>query len=932
MRIRTALLFLSLSIALAARAQTLVDIVNDATDPMNLEDSEPSIAVNPLNANEISVIAFPNAWSAAVNAPVWKSRDGGMTWTPVPQLPQPGAGSFASNDQKITYLADGRLLIVEIGAGLPNPACFFYRQTGAADAALTPGMAYGDDQPHVASDNTAASPFFNRAYSPWLDFSVANPHSTVARTTDDGVNVMSVGAGDNSMFANRTTRVAVGLDGAVYIVYKTREGAVDANFETAHFRVNRSDDGGVTWTGAGGAAGVSVHGPAAVTTWFTTAFGNAAKGKVGRARSSDAWISVNPGNGDIWVAYCNRDASTFGQIFAVRSTDHGITWSAPARVTDGTHNAAYPEIAVTSSGVVGVLYIDYDDSGAAISFRHHFAKSADNGATWSDVILQAMDPTPFANARPSFIWGDYEGLTAAGHTFYGVFTGAGIGRSTPQLDPIFFKVSATASDKDFYVRDWTDTAASGDNGAEPSTHPVFYATSDVWNLRSNVAPTFNANNQPNHETPNNGGGSPNNYMFTRVFRNTAGAAQDVRARFYYSEFGTGSNYQVAGAAAPDTVSFGAGITSVVSGAHPWTLPTTVSNHLCMLVEIDTDDDPIQPPSLLGRAPGWPTSDLNVLNDNNKAQRNTEVNHESGDSATSSESYAIVHNPGFEPHDFVLDYRVTAGEAVLREIGGNGRARGKEGTLRIARVLPGENRWVGLTLQHAAGGPAAVNIAQIEDGRPVNGFEIRVEPAPDNVVIAENLDARRIVFQRLGATLRNDAATAHAKRIAAVMKRSPSFEQYLALIRSSDAVLNSLGPAVQRELFDASPFGLGDALQRLRDAVKSGRAPDVLAADAAFLHKADAQITKFQKDRGDAADIAQMTEWQSRLLQKYGRYPCAERLLKPVERQSYATTVRALAGCAATISGTQPPKPFPTMQALERLQRETLLRLAGEVTP
>lgn len=41
-----------------------------------------------------------------------------------------------------------------------------------------------------------------------------------------------------------------------------------------------------------------------------------------------------------------------------------------------------------------------------------------------------------------FLWGDYEGLTAIGQTFYGVFTGQSNGRATSQLDPIFFKESA----------------------------------------------------------------------------------------------------------------------------------------------------------------------------------------------------------------------------------------------------------------------------------------------------------------------------------------------------------------------------------------------------------------------------------------------------------------------------------------------------------
>jgi hypothetical protein len=111
-------------------------------------------------------------------------------------------------------------------------------------------------------------------------------------------------------------------------------------------------------------------------------------------------------------------------------------------VTDGTHHSAYPGIAVAGTGAVGVLYIDYDDAGDKTIFRHHFARSFDDGATWTGQVLQSMDPGPLANAASGFLWGDYEGVTASGDAFYGVFTGESINRSVKQLDPIFFRESA----------------------------------------------------------------------------------------------------------------------------------------------------------------------------------------------------------------------------------------------------------------------------------------------------------------------------------------------------------------------------------------------------------------------------------------------------------------------------------------------------------
>jgi CARDB protein len=426
----------------AALGASLVDIANDASDPFNLGDTEPSIAVNPTDPNKIAVVSFSENWGPDRMAPVWKSDDGGATWRKVFQIPQPAPGLGGPGDQKIAFDAAGRLYVVELGSG---PRDFVYRQTGAPDAPLTPGVAFGDDQPHLDVDKSAGGGCLNRLYSPWLNFTPANPRSMVSESINFGVTMTDHAVGDPN-FANRTTRIALASDGKAYVVYKTREGSapfslpgsMSSDFENAHFRVVRTDNCGATWS-ALGATGVSVHGATAVQTLFTDKFGNSTKGKVGRARSSDAWIAVDPGSGEVYVAFVRRDSSNFSQIYVARSSDQGVSWTTN-RVTDGTHHAGYPNIAVNDTGSVGVLYIDFDDSGEKTIFRHRFASSVDDGATWSDEILQSMDPGPLFNAGTGFLWGDYEGLTAAGNSFYGVFTGQSIGRARLQLDPIFFKV------------------------------------------------------------------------------------------------------------------------------------------------------------------------------------------------------------------------------------------------------------------------------------------------------------------------------------------------------------------------------------------------------------------------------------------------------------------------------------------------------------
>lgn len=488
------LLFASVA-PLAAQA-ILVDIATDVTDSLSLGDTEPSIAVNPLNPTQLAVVAFSGNWGPSQAAPVWKSDDGGTTWRKVAQIPQPGA-LMGPADQRIGFDRNGRLIVVELG--LRPITDFVYRQTGAADDLLTPGKAYGDDQPQLDIDNSATSLCVDQVYSTWLDFDPGNERSTVSTSSNRGATLTDVGAGDNSDFPNRTTRSAVSSDGEVYVIYKTREGGIDDDFEEAHFRVNRSDDCGASWDGLG-VDGVSVHGSEAVETWFTTEFGNPDKGKVGRARSSDAWIAVDPSDGDVYAAYVDRDESNLGQIYIARSLDKGRTWSS-TRVTDGKHHSAFPEVAVADNGTVGVLYVDFDDSGQRTLFRHRFARSFDDGGHWTDQLLQSMDPENFDNATDGFLWGDYEGLSAAGTNFYGVFTGRSIGRAKPEFDPIFFRETAQQEC-------WTTAGSAGTvdeinlddirlgrrqpplvliaDGVTPSFASIFFRFEDaVVSLRSN---------------------------------------------------------------------------------------------------------------------------------------------------------------------------------------------------------------------------------------------------------------------------------------------------------------------------------------------------------------------------------------------------------------------------------------------------------------
>lgn len=844
-----------------------VDIATDATDPSNLNDFEPSIAVNPANPLQIAVVTFSESWSTG-NAPVWRSDDGGTTWRKVLQIPQAGA-LCGPGDQKIAFDAAGNLYVAELGADCVTnaPQDFIYRQTGAEDDPLTIGASYGDDQPHLDVDKGSGSGCLPRLYSPWLNFNVAPERSTVSNSTTGGAAMTDVAAGNNT-FPDRTTRIALSPDGKAYIIYKSREGTAGANFENVHFYVRRSDDCGGTWNANSGTSGVSVHGTGTVQTWFTTTWGNASKGATTRARSSDAWVAVDPTSGDVYAVYVSKDSSGFGQIYVARSNTQGTSFLTPVRVTDGTHHAAYPEIAVTANGTVGVLYIDYDDSGTDVLYRHHFSRSFDQGAHWSDETLQSMDPNTvtFAPTSPP-LWGDYEGLTAVGKIFYGVYTGQSTGRTTTQLDPIFFSESGVAASSDFYVRDWTTNATTHDNGEEPSTGPDWWTTGDVWNRLTNTPGTFNANDQPDQQNAKIG----TNFAFARISRKQAASLGtpdiQVTPTFLYADYGNGLNYENLGSAAAITF-HATDVTPVVSSGLSWTLPATHSTHVCLAVEISSPGDPFSP-DLTNRAPG--VSDPLIPTDNNKAQKNMDLTlgEQGGDLST----YAIIHNPDLFVQDVTLQY--TADPSVVERlqgarveiIGGESKPFRSGETINLAKMQPGENRWIGLTfaLQGQGGGPLPIVFSHIAGKEVVNGFTFSLVPSIDSSVIRQNLQSHSDTFLRLVRAFHIRQGGEESKAAEHLLQQAQiTPQQYATFLKQHSAPISASVSELLKSGEEQDLFGIRQAVKVLDTAVGSGQTGAIESAHATLLNRLDAFQTMLQKAEGDPADILQMVRWQLEL--------------------------------------------------------------------
>ena len=708
-----------------------------------------------------------------------------------------------------------------------------------------------------------------------------------------------------------------------------------------------------------------------------------------RLVSSDLSIAVDPTNSSrVYVAWGDRPPGTSNLTLHVRrSLNRGQTWSTADLRT--VSNAKAPVLAINSRGRVAFAYQQLSGPASALRWVTQVEQTSDAFVTIATTTLATV---PATTPTPTFLpyLGDYMDMKAVGKDFYGIFSAANTpnnanfpsgvryqrnanfatqtllannGTTTVpvSIDPFFYRIELIAPEADFYVADWTSSTTSFDLGVEPSIEPVFYAFSDVWTRRTNAPGGFDANNRPINEEPKNGVGTGgDNFAFARIRRRGTGTSVAVSTHFLVSEFGCGSNYQDAGTAPDITVNFAAADQVLtMSSGYPWHLDETTSEHLCLAVELDAPGDPIVPPSLLGRAPGWPTTDLLVINDNNKAQRNMGVGPTTvGGFMT---RFAIIHNAATLVRDITLRWTVLGEHSVskvdrLEVIGGRPRGLGVEGELVLTAVQPGENRWVGLTLaaaQERSG--SLVVFEEIVDHVAVNAFAVQVAPCKPDDGGRLLLDRCASVFTRIGALLELDGWRDLAAKADELARSKAGAKAHAGFaIAVHDQVVEAVAAAVKRA--EGDPFGLRASTKAFGAALKSRDVALRQSLHGSLLERFDALLTMLAKRGGDPADVAQNARWQAELLEqkqligvrgaKGQAHACREFddkfAARKVSTADYPGLVKGLIptlrAAAKKLGGRELAAavaaldPGSEVAALQRLHREVLMQLDARIRP
>jgi hypothetical protein len=1019
---------LSASLATAASAQVLVvNMIPNARSNEANQDSEPNLTPNPANPQLIVGSAFTPDPMNGSNAPVYCSSDGGNTWVLTSVVP---GNSTLTGTGDITPRFGGTSNVLYGGTlrGGSFLRLNLLRSNGytcATTTAMTTLVDRNDvqmDQPFSQAATVLGGPGAgnDRAYVGFNFYSQRLNGGGNGRTASVYLSLNAATSMPPAGFAVRTiearntgtgicgqdgpqVRPAIHPDGTIYaLFYGWRCNGGNFPAITTDVVITRDDSWG---TGAtpftalvepspgDGLAGVRIV-QGVTFTW---------NGMLGQERlGGDLAIAVDPRNSStVYIVWADLQTSVY-TLHLRRSTDRGVTWSGDLLTVANGKN---PSLAINTMGKIAFLYQQVTGTGTSQRWDTHVRRST-NGTTWDDVTLATVPSgTPASTFLPYI--GDYAQILAAGKNFYGVFSAnntptnanfpngvtyqrnANFGTGTlldlssnpvsASIDPFFFRLTEVPAADDFYVRDWTDSPTSGDTGLEPSTHPVFYSTSDVWNRRGTQPGSF-PNDQPENEDAGNGNGNiGHNWAFARVRRNAlpASGSKTVTAHFLVSKLGTGSNYVDAGSVDPDvtfpdpdpTLTFAAGdLGPLTTDAYKWRLKAVTSTHLCLAVEISVPGDPFVAPSLVGNTPGWWTgTDLRVLNDNNKAQRNMGLSTTPAKGVGQSVSFfAIAHNGATFTRDIVLRYEVPP--AVRRRLGaasidivGVGRRPFRSGsTIRLPRVRPAENRWVGVTFVPPvgrAGELVPVNFSELVGDTPINGFSIGARLADTAAAARDALHLHRSVLTRLADGFGFKEAEAQAEAaLKLVEAKEVDANEYLRFLRARSGGLRAIVQRLYKREQAADPFAALETFKPLDEAIGRRSSEDATVVHAALLNRLDSYLTMRQLAQGDVADILQNVRWQADLYRRTRQLSgvtCTPSLLeasnqfiaaygeRKVGNKDYPELIRSLLKCfretAATPSGTRlrlgvdvtaMERSGDDLVRLQKAHREFLLKLDG----
>src|SRR5882724_5805362 len=399
-----------------------VDLINPQTDSgVNITQSETFSTVNPDNPNQI-VVAYNDSRgrnASPINiSGASVSTDGGATFTRL--TTGTGQSPFAGTEGDPVVLYSKRAAMwytVWLDTGCGAQGLGGYKSaTPQNPASWTHFCVFSEgsaDRESGFADNNPSSPRYGNLYISWNDFAVGGGALFVRVSTDDGLTWTPHQI--TSSFVRNVQITGDKVTGDVYIAGMNEGGGGfphnDSNL------IFRSTDGGSTWTNT--YTGPTFPAPGrvdcSVQTYFTCMFTNPPYWR------HEGWGEPAAYNHVVSLVYGQHGSGADpGDVYYIRSTDSGVTFSAPFKLnTDTTTRLQWQaNLSVSDAGTLFATWYDEREitsdcvkgNTSVPCYRMWSRKSPDNGATWlpDDMLSDVVTPLP-GQPDPG-IFPEYDGV------------------------------------------------------------------------------------------------------------------------------------------------------------------------------------------------------------------------------------------------------------------------------------------------------------------------------------------------------------------------------------------------------------------------------------------------------------------------------------------------------------------------------------------
>ena len=394
-------------------------IPNNSSGETN-QDSEPNLAVNPANAQEIAGTAFtPSPNLGSPNSPIFYSSDGGDTWV----LKDFIAGTPV-RDQTLRFATTSGNLYAGVlwgPGGIASINFDILRSTNPSGSTLMTQLATrkDDDQPFIQAATVPSGPDAgkDRIYVGSNDHAPANVPSTMDQSLDAASAAHPMQTfrleGRTVVRDGFQTRPAVHPNGTIYAVFY----ALITGSSNCDVVIVRDDNwaSGLTPYNALVDPGDTKQGQRIVTAVNNPFLGlNIGQQRIG----GDLSVAVHPHDSAIvYVCWGDMQAGTY-TLHVRKSINSGASWS-PSDLRTIT-NATNPALAISSEGTLGLLYQQV--TGNAPSQRW-VTTLEHTHSDFASLTTHFLADTPTATPGKTFdpYLGDYLYMMAVGKSFYGIF-------------------------------------------------------------------------------------------------------------------------------------------------------------------------------------------------------------------------------------------------------------------------------------------------------------------------------------------------------------------------------------------------------------------------------------------------------------------------------------------------------------------------------